>query len=84
MSFRVGLFFCRCGRCKELAPHYEEAAAELKNKESSVPLFEVNCDEETDMCNEAGVQGYPTLKVYNYGEYSEEFDGERTKGMRYF
>ncbi|VDK41112.1 unnamed protein product [Taenia asiatica] len=68
-----------CGRCKELAPHYEEAAEELKNKEPPVPLFEVNCDEETDMCNEAGVQGYPTLKVYNHGEYSEEFDGERTK-----
>ncbi|KAL5968144.1 putative protein disulfide-isomerase ER-60 [Taenia solium] len=68
-----------CGRCKELAPHYEEAAEELKNKEPPVPLFEVNCDEETDMCNEAGVQGYPTLKIYNHGEYSEEFDGERTK-----
>nr|CDS17464.1 protein disulfide isomerase A3 [Echinococcus granulosus] len=67
-----------CGRCKELAPHYEEAAAELKIKEPSVPLFEVNCDEETDMCNEAGIKGYPTLKVYNYGEYAEEFDEGRT------
>ena len=48
-----------------------------------MPLFEVNCDEETDMCREAGVQGYPTLKTYHFGEYDEDFDGQRTKGIKF-
>jgi protein disulfide-isomerase A1 len=47
----------RCGHCKALAPHYEEAATTLKDK--NVKLAKVDCVEEADLCQSHGVQGYP-------------------------
>ena len=47
----------RCGHCKALAPHYEEAATKLKEK--GIKLAKVNCVDEADLCQENGVQGYP-------------------------
>ena len=48
---------CRCGHCKALAPHYEEAASKLKEK--GIKLAKVNCVDEADLCQENGIQGYP-------------------------
>lgn len=67
-----------CGHCQKLAPIYEEAATRLKTKTTPVPLFEVNCESDSELCTEAGVQGYPTLKIYNHGEFSEDYKGLRT------
>jgi protein disulfide-isomerase A1 len=47
----------RCGHCKALAPHYEEAATALKDK--NIKLAKVDCVEEADLCQAHGVQGYP-------------------------
>nr|CDS31461.1 protein disulfide isomerase A3 [Hymenolepis microstoma] len=65
-----------CGHCKALAPDYEAAATELK---SVLPLFEVNCDEDRELCDEAGVRGFPTLKVYANGIHVDDYNGPRTK-----
>lgn len=51
-----------CGHCKSLAPKYEEAATELKAK--NIPLVKVDCTAEEEVCNEYGVEGYPTLKIF--------------------
>ncbi|KAF3907593.1 hypothetical protein AA313_de0204053 [Arthrobotrys entomopaga] len=51
-----------CGHCKALAPEYETAATELKDK--GVKLIKVDCTEESDLCQKQGVEGYPTLKVF--------------------
>ncbi|CAD6583163.1 MAG: protein disulfide-isomerase precursor [Tremellales sp. Tagirdzhanova-0007] len=48
-----------------LAPHYEEAATELKSK--SIKLAKVDCTAEQALCSEFGVNGYPTLKVFRNG-----------------
>jgi len=48
-----------------LAPHYEEAATELKGK--NIKLAKVDCTEQADLCGEYGVTGYPTLKVFRNG-----------------
>ncbi|KAF4556225.1 Thioredoxin-like protein 1 [Elsinoe fawcettii] len=56
-----------CGHCKALAPEYEEAATTLKEKE--IPLVKVDCTEETQLCQDQGVEGYPTLKVFRKGQY---------------
>lgn len=47
----------RCGHCKALAPHYEEAATKLKEK--NIPLATVDCVDQADLCQEKEVQGYP-------------------------
>jgi protein disulfide-isomerase A1 len=51
-----------CGHCKALAPEYEKAATELKEK--GIQLVKVDCTEESDLCQKQGVEGYPTIKVF--------------------
>jgi protein disulfide-isomerase A1 len=63
-----------CGHCKALAPHYEEAATALKEK--NIVLASVDCVDEADLCQAKEVQGYPTLKVYKNGTPTE-YNGPR-------
>ena len=53
----VEFFAPWCGHCKALAPHYEEAATELKNK--SIKLTKVDCVDQADLCQQQGITGYP-------------------------
>lgn len=64
-----------CGHCKALAPEYEEAATTLKEK--SIPLAKVDCTEESELCQEYGVEGYPTLKVFRGLDQISAYSGAR-------
>lgn len=64
-----------CGHCKALAPEYETAATTLKEK--NIPLIKVDCTEEQDLCQEYGVEGYPTLKVFRGVENISPYTGQR-------
>lgn len=55
------LVFSRCGHCKALAPHYEEAATALKDK--GIKIAKVDCVDEADLCQSKGVQGYPYATI---------------------
>ena len=48
---------CRCGHCKALAPHYDEAATALKEKD--IKIAKVDCVDQPELCQLHGVQGYP-------------------------
>lgn len=52
-----------CGHCKQLAPHFNKAAAQLKGL---VPLGAVDCDvdENKQLCGMHGVKGFPTIKIF--------------------
>ncbi|KAK3329615.1 protein disulfide-isomerase precursor [Apodospora peruviana] len=64
-----------CGHCKALAPEYEEAATSLKEKD--IKLVKVDCTEESDLCQQFGVEGYPTLKVFRGLDNVSPYKGQR-------
>uniref|UniRef100_A0A7S0WGM5 Thioredoxin domain-containing protein n=1 Tax=Pyramimonas obovata TaxID=1411642 RepID=A0A7S0WGM5_9CHLO len=65
-----------CGHCKRLAPTWEELAAAVKGVDNLV-IAEVDCTTSKDVCSEAGVRGYPTLKVMKDGKEAKSYKGGR-------
>lgn len=75
----VEFFAPWCGHCKNLAPHWAEAATRLKGK---VKLGALDATAHQSKASEYGVRGYPTIKFFAAGSKSsgsaEEYDGGRT------
>ncbi|KAJ7638856.1 thioredoxin-like protein [Roridomyces roridus] len=75
----VEFFAPWCGHCKALAPHYEEAATELKTK--NIKVAKVDCVDQADLCQSHGIQGYPTLKVYRNGTPTDYTGPRKADGI---
>uniref|UniRef100_A0A1B6M5T9 Protein disulfide-isomerase A6 homolog n=2 Tax=Graphocephala atropunctata TaxID=36148 RepID=A0A1B6M5T9_9HEMI len=75
----VEFFAPWCGHCKTLAPHWAQAATELKGK---VKLGAVDATVHTLKAGLYGVQGFPTIKFFAPGKKSsssvEDYTGGRT------
>lgn len=56
-------YILRCGHCKSMAADWEKLANDYVNH-ASILIAEVDCtlEENDDLCQENGVQGFPTLK----------------------
>ena len=46
-------------------------------KEKNIPLVKVDCTEEGDLCQNYGVEGYPTLKVFRGPDQITAYSGAR-------
>ncbi|XP_030748346.1 protein disulfide-isomerase A3 [Sitophilus oryzae] len=67
-----------CGHCKRLKPEYAKAAEDLVRNDPPVTLVKVDCTEAgKETCNKNSVSGYPTLKIFRNGEFSQEYKGPR-------
>ncbi|CCH58297.1 hypothetical protein TBLA_0A05040 [Henningerozyma blattae CBS 6284] len=69
-----------CGHCKNLAPQYVDAAAQLESR--NIPLAQVDCTENDELCLEHGIRGYPTIKVFKDGNVTHptDYEGQRSAG----
>ncbi|VDK41593.1 unnamed protein product [Gongylonema pulchrum] len=73
----VKFFAPWCGHCKKIAPEFEKAAAKLVQNDPPVYLAEVDCTENKKTCDDVGVSGFPTLKIYRKGEFAQDYEGPR-------
>jgi len=76
----VKFFAPWCGHCKRLAPTWEELAGKYADNEKVV-IGHVDCTEKENenkaLCDENGVNGFPTLNIYSDGAKVAEYNGKR-------
>jgi len=68
-----------CGHCKALEPEWNEAAASLKGM---IKMAKVDADTEKSLGSRFGVQGFPTIKYFNYGLPKSASDAKSFEGGR--
>jgi len=76
----VKFFAPWCGHCKRLAPTWEELAKKYEGK-AGVTVAHVDCTAADNanraLCDSNGVNGFPTLLIFNDGTKVEEYNGKR-------
>ncbi|CAN3476027.1 protein disulfide-isomerase [Diutina catenulata] len=65
-----------CGYCKILAPEFTKAADQLNESHPNIKLAQIDCTEDQKLCEEHGIRGYPTMKIFR-GETAEDYEGPR-------
>jgi thioredoxin 2 len=66
-----------CGPCRAMAPHFERAAAELKD---SVRLVKVNTEEAPGLAQRYGIRAIPTLVLFKGGVEAKRMSGALDAG----
>jgi thioredoxin 2 len=61
-----------CGPCRAMAPHFERAAAELKDR---VRLVKVNTEEAPGLAQRYGIRAIPTLVLFRNGVEEKRMSG---------
>eukprot|EP00164_Ancoracysta_twista_P000808 GFYU01001064.1.p1 GENE.GFYU01001064.1~~GFYU01001064.1.p1 ORF type:complete len:395 (+),score=105.05 GFYU01001064.1:61-1185(+) len=65
-----------CGHCKRLQPEWEMAASQLKG---IARLGAVDCTMHTNLARQYGIEGYPTIKVFDKDKSNPtDYNGGRT------
>jgi protein disulfide-isomerase A6 len=74
----VEFFAPWCGHCKNLAPVYEELAANFESAGGKVTIAKVDADAEKSLGKRFGIQGFPTLKWFDgKSDKPEDYSGGR-------
>lgn len=73
--YLMKFYSARCGHCREFKDKFLKLAAGLKTH--GVRAAVINCDKETDLCKQRGIQSYPTLQLVSHRK-SVPYNGERS------
>ncbi|TRY84850.1 hypothetical protein DNTS_002288 [Danionella cerebrum] len=67
-----------CPHCKNAVPHFT-TAADIFKEDRKIAYAAVDCTkgQNHELCKQEGVEGYPTFNYYNYGKFSEKYNGDR-------
>lgn len=75
------LFFAHwCGHCNSLRPTWDQFVQQY-NGANGIQIAEVNADEDKQLCDFHGVQGFPTIKYLPNGlndKQSVDYNGDRS------
>jgi thioredoxin 2 len=66
-----------CGPCRAMAPHFERAARELKER---VRLVKVNTEEAPGLAQRYGIRAIPTLVLFKGGVEAKRMSGALDAG----
>ena len=66
-----------CGPCRAMAPHFERAAQELKDR---VRLVKVNTEEAPGLAQRYGIRAIPTLVLFKGGVEAKRMSGALDAG----
>ncbi|CAF0980217.1 unnamed protein product [Adineta ricciae] len=70
------LFYVKwCSHCRRMHPDYEQAATKLsKSLDNPIYLAKLDCTNITEpRCSKRyNIDGFPTLRIYRYGQYHDE------------
>ncbi|UJR37656.1 hypothetical protein I4U23_030353 [Adineta vaga] len=70
-----------CGHCKQLTPHYEQAARLMKDVDNPVAFAKIDATIEESLAREYSIEGYPTIKIFHKNsEKPLEYEGPRQPG----
>jgi protein disulfide-isomerase A1 len=72
----VKFFAPWCGHCKKMAPSYAEMATRINESGRELVIAELDATAHADVAVKYGVKGYPTLKLFYFGE-PIDYNGER-------
>jgi len=68
-----------CGHCKTMKPDYEKLRKKyMKNPNKNVVM--IDCDDHKEFASKAGVQGFPTIRLYKNPKDNKyvDYEGPRT------
>uniref|UniRef100_A0A336KFI3 CSON002835 protein n=1 Tax=Culicoides sonorensis TaxID=179676 RepID=A0A336KFI3_CULSO len=68
-----------CGHCKRMKPDFAKAALMLETEQlTGSKVAAVDCTVHRKLSERFQIQGFPTMKLFEKGQLSAEFDGKRT------
>ncbi|EDR26314.1 protein disulfide isomerase, putative [Entamoeba dispar SAW760] len=76
-----GKFFVRyyapwCGFCKMMSYDYKKLFRKYKG--TKVTVCQIDCDKYNSYCEKMGIEGFPTLKLYDGASLISEYEKDRT------
>ena len=64
-----------CGHCKKMMPEWDKFQ---QNAPQDVKVSKVEQAEKPDLLEKLGIQGFPTIKLFNNGKPVKDYNGQRT------